>query len=172
MNGLFNSFNFVAISVVSRWSVSYYPKYCVLNVRARCFSIYLIFTDSSAKFLLWISMDDGTFGYVLSSFGVKVETDVVINGCFAPFWLIGTQYLNLAAWCDHWWIWWCYSSYVVASEDFSKRNISVELFCLICCKISTKQPISRFSFWKFSFRVCAIQFIIFSEVLIEDSNGR
>ena len=32
-------------------------------------------------------MDDGTFGYVLSSFGFNVETDVEINGCFAPFWL-------------------------------------------------------------------------------------
>ena len=31
-------------------------------------------------------MDDGTFGYVLSSVGFKVETDVGINGCFAPFW--------------------------------------------------------------------------------------
>jgi hypothetical protein len=26
-------------------------------------------------------MDDGTFGYVLSSFGFNVETDVGINGC-------------------------------------------------------------------------------------------
>ncbi len=43
-------------------------------------------------------MDDGTFGYVLSSLGLKVETDVGINGCFAPFWLLGTHYLNLAAW--------------------------------------------------------------------------
>ena len=30
-------------------------------------------------------MDDGTFGYVLSSFGFNVETDVEINGCFAQF---------------------------------------------------------------------------------------
>jgi len=45
-------------------------------------------------------MDDGTFGYVLSSFGFKVETDVGINGCIAPFWLLGTHYLNLAAWFD------------------------------------------------------------------------
>ena len=38
-------------------------------------------------------MDDGTFGYVLSSFGFNVETDVGINGCFAPFWLLWTHYL-------------------------------------------------------------------------------
>ena len=31
-------------------------------------------------------MDNRTFGYVLSSFGFKVDTDVGINGCFAPFW--------------------------------------------------------------------------------------
>ena len=43
------------------------------------------FILSSAKFLLWISMDDGTFGYVLSSFGFKVETVVGINESFAPF---------------------------------------------------------------------------------------
>ena len=45
-------------------------------------------------------MDDGTFGYILSSVGFKVETDVGINGCFAPFWLLGTHYLNLVAWFD------------------------------------------------------------------------
>ena len=49
------------------------------------------FILSSAKFLLWISMDDGTFGYVLLSFGFKVETDVGINGWFAPFWLLETR---------------------------------------------------------------------------------
>ncbi len=59
---------------------------------------------------------------------------------------------------------------VVASEDFSRRNFSVECFCLICCNISTKQPISRFAFWKFRFG--AIQFTIFQQRLIEDSNGR
>jgi hypothetical protein len=40
------------------------------------------FIQSSAKFLLLNSMDDGTFGnfgYVLSCFGFIVETDVVIN---------------------------------------------------------------------------------------------
>ena len=104
-------------------------------------------------------MDDGTFGYVLSSFGFNVETDVEINGCFAPFWLLWTHYLNLAAWFDQWWIWWCYSSSVVASEDFSRRNLSVGWFCLICCNISTKQPISGSAFRKFRFG--AIQFIIF-----------
>ena len=41
---------------------------------------------------------------------------------------------------------------------------------VICCNISTKQPISGSAFRKFRFG--AIQFIIFSEVLIEDSNGR
>ena len=45
-------------------------------------------------------MDDGTFDYVPSSFGFKIETDVEINGCFAPFWLLGTHYLDLAAWSD------------------------------------------------------------------------
>ena len=74
---------FVAISV-SRQSVSWYR---VLNVRIRC----LAFILTSAKFLLLISMDDGTFGYIISSFGFKVETDVGINGCFAPFWLLGTR---------------------------------------------------------------------------------
>ncbi len=46
-----------------------------------------------------MSMDDGTFGYVLlvSSFRFKVETDIGIYECFALFWLLGTQYLNLAA---------------------------------------------------------------------------
>jgi hypothetical protein len=33
----------------------------------------------------------------ISSFGFNVETDVGINGCFAPFWLLGTRYLNSAA---------------------------------------------------------------------------
>ena len=45
-------------------------------------------------------MDDGTFGYVLSSVGFKVETDVGINECFAQFWLLWTHYLYLAAWID------------------------------------------------------------------------
>jgi hypothetical protein len=44
-------------------------------------------------------MDDGIFGYVLLSFGFKVETDVGINGCFSSFWFLGTH-LNLAAWFD------------------------------------------------------------------------
>jgi hypothetical protein len=44
-------------------------------------------------------MDDRTvtFGNVLSSFGFMDETDVGINGCFAPCWLLGTHFLNLAA---------------------------------------------------------------------------
>jgi hypothetical protein len=45
-------------------------------------------------------MDDGPFGYVLSFSGFMIETDVGINGCFAQFWLLGTHYLNLAAWFD------------------------------------------------------------------------
>ena len=114
-------------------------------------------------------MDDGTFGYVLSSFGFNVETDVGINGCFALFWLLGTRCLNSAAWFDKWWIWWYYSS-VVASEYFSRRNVRLEWFCLICCNISTKQPISHFAFWKLRFG--AIQFIIFQQSLVEDSDGR
>ncbi len=58
------------------------------------------FSQSSAKFLLWISLDDGIFGYLLSSFGFKVENDVGINECFAPFWLPRTHFLNLAACFD------------------------------------------------------------------------
>ncbi len=46
----------------------------------------------------------GIFGYVLLSFGFKVETDVVINGYFSRFWFLGTHYLNSAAWFDQWWI--------------------------------------------------------------------
>jgi hypothetical protein len=49
------------------------------------------------SFLLCISMDDVTFGYVLSSVGFMVETDVGINGCLGPIWPLGTHYLNLAA---------------------------------------------------------------------------
>ena len=45
-------------------------------------------------------MDDRIFGYVISSFGFKVETDVGIGGCIDPFWLLRTHYLNLAAWFD------------------------------------------------------------------------
>jgi hypothetical protein len=58
------------------------------------------FILSSEKFLLWISMDDGTFGYVLSSFGFTVAIDVGSNESFALFWLFGARYLNLAAWFD------------------------------------------------------------------------
>ncbi len=49
------------------------------------------FILSSAKFLLWISMDCWTFGYVLSSFGFKVEIGVGINESFAPLWILGAQ---------------------------------------------------------------------------------
>ena len=145
---------FVAI-LVSRQSVSWYS---VLNVWFRCNAFIL----TSAKFLLWFSKDNWTFGYVLSSSGFKVETDVGINESFSPFWLLGpwTRYLIFAAWFDQWWIWWCYSSSVVAFEDFSRRNFSVEWFCLICCNISTKQPISCFACWRFRFG--AIEFIVFS----------
>ncbi len=59
---------------------------------------------------------------------------------------------------------------MVASENVSWRNVSVEWFCSICCNVSTKQPGSHFAFQ--TFRFDAIQFIVFSEVLIEDSNGR
>ncbi len=52
----------------------------------------------------------------------------------------------------------------------SRRIVSVEYFRLISCNISTRQPISRFAFWIFRFG--AIHFIMFIEVLIEDSNGR
>ena len=127
------------------------------------------FIWSVAKFLLWISMDDGTFSYVLSSFGFNVETDVGINGCFALFGFSG---------CTTW-IWPLgLNSDGSDGEHFlcgcfwwlSRRIVSVECFRLIGCKISTRQPISRFAFGKFRFG--AIHFIIFSEVFIEDSNGR
>jgi hypothetical protein len=36
-------------------------------------------------------MEDGTFGYVLSIFWFKVETDVGIDECFALFWLLETR---------------------------------------------------------------------------------
>ena len=55
------------------------------------------FIKTSTKFLLWISVDAGSFDYVLYSFGLKIDTDVGINGYFAPFRLVGTQYLNLDA---------------------------------------------------------------------------
>jgi hypothetical protein len=67
-----------------------------LNVR----SINLIFGKVSIVEPIWISMDEGAFVYVLFSFGLMVEADVGINGCFAPSWLLGTHYLNLAAWFD------------------------------------------------------------------------
>ena len=59
---------------------------------------------------------------------------------------------------------------MVASEDFSRGNFSVERFCLICFNISTKQPILVSHFEKSD----SAQFnsLFFSEVLIEDSNGR
>jgi hypothetical protein len=60
----------------------------------------VVFQFILSKFLLWISMDYGTFGYVLSSFGFKVETDLGINESFAPFWFLGTLFLILAAWFD------------------------------------------------------------------------
>jgi hypothetical protein len=41
--------------------------------------------------LLSISMN-GTFGYILSSFGFNIESEVGINGFFAPFWLLGTHW--------------------------------------------------------------------------------
>ena len=55
---------------------------------------------NSAKLLSWISMDDGTFGSVVSSSGFKVEADVGINERFAPFWLLRTCNLNLDCWFD------------------------------------------------------------------------
>jgi hypothetical protein len=38
---------------------------------------------SSATFLLWILMNDGTFAYILPSFGLKFETEV--GGWFFVF---------------------------------------------------------------------------------------
>ena len=42
------------------------------------------FTLSSAKFLVMISADDGTFVLILLFIGFKVETDVVINANSVP----------------------------------------------------------------------------------------
>jgi hypothetical protein len=80
---------------------------------------------------------------VQSSIGFKIESDVGINECFAtvaPFWLLETHYLILVAFSfsDGSQILWCCSCYVVASENFSRSNVSVEWFCLICCDTSTK----------------------------------
>ena len=60
--------------------------------------------------------------------------------------------------------------FIGCSWWLSRRIVSVECFRLISCNIRTRQPISRFAFWKFRFG--AMHFIIFSEALIEDSNGR
>ena len=117
-------------------------------------------------------MDDGTFGYVLSSFGFNVETDVAINGCFAPFWLLWTHYLNLAAWLDRRWVWWCYSqaSSVVASEEFSRRNFIVEWFVW---SVAISAPSGQFLVPRLENSDSArFNSLFFNEVLIEDSNGR
>jgi hypothetical protein len=53
------------MATVSRQSVS---RYCILNARTRCVSIHFIFSKVSIVDL----MDDGTFGYILSSFGFTV----------------------------------------------------------------------------------------------------
>ena len=141
------------------------------NVWTRCVSIHFIFSKVSiVDFNGPCRRDIWLCPIILWVQGCSA-TDVGINGCIVPFWLLGAHFLNLtAAWFDQWWIWWCYFSSVVASEDISRRNVSVEWFCLICCNISITQPISRFAFWKFRFG--AFRFIIYSEVLIEDSNGR
>jgi hypothetical protein len=55
---------------------------------------------SSATFYSGFHVDNGTIGYVLSSFGFKVEADIRIDERFAPFWLFGTRYLIFAAWFD------------------------------------------------------------------------
>ncbi len=92
MNG---SIRLVAISV-RRQSIS---QDLVLNVLlvSRCILIRFIFSKFSIVESMWISMDDGTLPYVRSSFGFMVETDVSINGGFAPIRLLGTHYLNSAA---------------------------------------------------------------------------
>ncbi len=105
----------------------------------------------------YCGLDKKTFGYVLSFFGFKDETDVGINGCFAPFWLLGTHYLNFGC------LVWSVMDLVVLLFFCGcfwrlRRNFIFEWFCLICCNISTKQAISRFAFWKL--RLSVIQFII------------
>ena len=53
---------------------------------------------SSAKFLLWISMDDGTFIFVLLFVGIKVETDDGINESYVPIWIFGKHFVLCALW--------------------------------------------------------------------------
>ncbi len=153
---------FVAISV-SRQSVS---QYRVLNARTRCVSIHLIFSkvsivDFNGRRDIWLCpvihwvhcwdwcCDQWTNCSVLAFWDALLEFGRLV-------WSV----MDLI----------CCSSPVVAPEDCFRRNFSVEWFCLICYNISTKRPISRLAFWKFRFG--AIQFIVFSEVLIADSNGR
>ncbi len=133
---------FVAISV-SRQSVSWYR---VLNVRTCCISIHLIFSKAS------IVDFNGWWGIWFCPFILWVQD---LGWCwdqwrFAPLWLLGARDLILDSWFDHWLIWWCYSSSVVVSEDYSRRSLIMECFCSICCCVSTEQPISRFEIWSSS----------------------
>ena len=59
---------------------------------------------SSAKFLLMISTDDGTFVFVLFLVGFKVETDVGINASSVPVWIFTVPFvlrvLKVQIWCS------------------------------------------------------------------------
>ncbi len=96
-------------------------------------------------------MADGNLGMSCCALRSRLRLMLGFMNVFAPFWHLGTHYWNLAAWLDQWWIWCCYFSSVVASEDFSLRNFSAEWFCLIFYHISTKQPIFCFAFWNLRF---------------------
>ncbi len=62
---------------------------------------------------------------------------------------------------------------MVASEDFSLGNFSVEWFCLICCNISTVQPISPiFLVSRFEGSDSVQLNNYFQQSLIEDFNGQ
>ena len=51
------------------------------------------FILSSLKFLLILSMDDGTFVFILFFAGFKVEPDVGINESSIPIWILGMNFV-------------------------------------------------------------------------------
>ena len=119
-------------------------------------------------------MDDGTFGYVLSSFGFNVETDVGINGCSAPFWLLWTHYLNLAAWFDQWWIWWSDGAtlllWLLLKTFLGETSVLLDGFVWSDAILA---PSSQILVPRLENSDSAeFNSLFFSKVLIEDSNGQ
>ena len=151
---------FVAISV-SRQLVS---RYRVLNVRTRCLA-FIYLQQSFYSGFQW------TTGHLVISYhplGSRLRLmlglmDVLLRFGFSgranwiwPLGSISDGSDGAALFCGY-------------SCRLFSENHQCWMFYLICCNISAKQPISRLAFGKFRFST--IQFIIFSEVLIEDSNG-